>query len=128
LLFLEKALESLAGAESEFTIGRYSNTANRCYYAALQAAIVALVRAGIQPPGTSNQWSHVFVPSQFEGQLINRRKLYPTALRGVLATTYDLRRRADYTSRPVGQTEVSRALRRTRTFVQAVQAGRGDVR
>ncbi len=32
-LFLVKAEESLAGAESEYTSGRYNNCANRCYYA-----------------------------------------------------------------------------------------------
>lgn len=49
--FLEKALESLAGAQSEFANGRFNNVANRCYYAAFQAAIVALQRAGLGPRG-----------------------------------------------------------------------------
>ena len=31
--YLEKAVESLAGAESEYVNGRYNNCANRCYYA-----------------------------------------------------------------------------------------------
>lgn len=66
--FLEKALESLAGAESEFVNGRYNNSANRCYYAAFQAAIAALQRAGVRP--SRGQWGHEFVPSQFEGVLI----------------------------------------------------------
>jgi uncharacterized protein (UPF0332 family) len=68
------------------------------------------------------------VPAQFEGQLINRRKLYATELRGVLARNYDLRRRADYTTNVVSQTEANRALRRTRTFVQAIQARGGEAR
>lgn len=41
-LLLEKARESLAGAESEFSNERYNNCANRAYYAVFQAAIVAL--------------------------------------------------------------------------------------
>jgi len=45
-LFLEKAGEALAGAESEFANGRYNNCANRCYYACFQAAIAALTRVG----------------------------------------------------------------------------------
>jgi uncharacterized protein (UPF0332 family) len=32
-IMLKKALESLAGAESEFANARYNNCANRCYYA-----------------------------------------------------------------------------------------------
>ena len=39
--FLDKALESLAGAESEFVNERYNNTANRAYYAVFHAAIAA---------------------------------------------------------------------------------------
>jgi uncharacterized protein (UPF0332 family) len=50
-LFLQKAEESLAGAASEFVNARYDNAANRCYYACFQAAISALTREGLQPPG-----------------------------------------------------------------------------
>lgn len=118
-LFIAKSAESLAGAESEFALGRYNNCANRCYYATFQAAVSALLRAGIRP-GRDNQWSHSSVPAQFDGQLVNRRKLYPTDLRGVLARNHDLRRRADYAVDAVGEAEAARALRRARLFVQTV--------
>jgi uncharacterized protein (UPF0332 family) len=121
-LFLDKAVRSLAGAESEIVNGRYDNGANRCYYACFQAAIVALLRAGIRPPG-GGQWSHAFVPSQFEGELIGRRKLYPTELRNVLQRNYLLRRSADYEHDLVSQTQVGRALRRSRVFVDTIIAG-----
>lgn len=120
-LFIAKAVESLAGAESEFALGRYNNCANRCYYATFQAAVSALHRAGIRP-GRDDQWSHYSVPAQFDGQLVNRRKLYPADLRGVLARNHDLRRRADYAVDAVGEAEAGRALRRTRLFVQTVHA------
>ncbi|HZC00745.1 MAG TPA: HEPN domain-containing protein [Gammaproteobacteria bacterium] len=126
--FLDKAMESLIGAESEFLNSRYNNCANRCYYACFQAAIVALQEAGIAPRGTTGQWSHAFVPAQFEGMLINRRKLYPTQLRGTLGHLYGLRQTADYDEDPVTQTEANRALRRTRTFVQAMQERGGENR
>ena len=119
-LFLEKARESLAGADSEFAQGHYDNCANRCYYACFQAAIWALDRAGIRPRGASGEWSHAFVPAQFDGQLIGRRKVYSPELRTVLARNYALRERADYEPGPVSQTETSRALRRARSFVQAM--------
>jgi uncharacterized protein (UPF0332 family) len=57
-LFLDKALESLVGAESEFLNRRYNNCANRCYYACFQAAIVALQLAGVAPRGASRHWRH----------------------------------------------------------------------
>ncbi len=123
--FLDKALESLVGAESEYSNQRYNNTANRCYYATFQAAIAALQQAGIRP--SRGEWSHEFVPAQFDGVLINRRKVYPTELRGVLSRNAGVRLSADYDEDPVTQTEANRALRRSRTFVQAIQAG-GDLR
>ncbi len=48
LAYLDKAIESLAGAESEFANRRYNNCANRCYYGMFQAAIAALIVADIQ--------------------------------------------------------------------------------
>jgi uncharacterized protein (UPF0332 family) len=83
-VFLAKAQESLAGAESEFTNGRYNNCANRCYYACFQAAVAALSRAGIRPSGQGAEWGHAFVQARFAGELINRRKVYPSSLRGFL--------------------------------------------
>jgi uncharacterized protein (UPF0332 family) len=114
---------SLIGAESEFSNRRYNNTANRAYYACFQAAIAALQHAGIRPP--REEWSHEFVPSQFDGVLINRRHLYPTELRGVLNRNAGLRLSADYDEDPVTQTEANRALRRSRTFVGAIQTEGG---
>lgn len=55
-LFLAKAVECLAGAESEADAGRYNNTANRCYYASFQAAIAALLHEGVRPPGGGDEW------------------------------------------------------------------------
>jgi len=122
-LFLEKALESLAGAESEFVNGRYNNSTNRCYYACFQAAIVALTRARVTPRGASGEWSHAFVPAQFDGELVNRRKLYPTELRGTLNRAYKLRSKADYEANAVSHTEASRALRRSQAFIDAIRGG-----
>ncbi len=126
-LYTEKAQESLAGAESEFANGRYNNCANRCYYACFQAAITALVREGIQPAEGWTQWSHEFVQGRFIGQLINRRKVYPTVLHDTLPRNMTLRHTADYSIEQVSETQASRAVRRTRAFVEAV-VGRGGER
>lgn len=49
VVFLEKAVDNLAVAESLFDQRRYDTCANRCYYACFQAAIAALLRAGVRP-------------------------------------------------------------------------------
>jgi uncharacterized protein (UPF0332 family) len=121
--YLEKAAESLAGAESEYANGRYNNSANRCYYACFQAGIGALLAAGLRPAGT--QWSHTFVQGRFIGELINRRKRYAASHRDTLPRVYDLRLMADYDDEPVTQTQALRALRRSRALVAAVLRG-GD--
>jgi uncharacterized protein (UPF0332 family) len=128
-IFLEKAEESLDGAESEFTNRRYNNTANRCYYAAYQAAIYALSKAGIARPGRAAsgvEWPHEFVRAQFIGQLINRRKTYPTSLRNTLEDNRALRQTADYKRDHVTEVRAARAIRRTEQFVEVIreQAGR----
>lgn len=123
-IFFAKAEQSLAGAESEFINNRYDNCATRCYYATFQAAISALLRDGIEP--RQGRWEHEFVQGQFVGQLVNRRKRYPADLRDVLDRNVVLRRDADYTHQHITQTEAYRALRRTRTFVEAIQKG-GDM-
>jgi uncharacterized protein (UPF0332 family) len=118
-LYLLKADESLAGAESEFANGRYDNCANRCYYACFQAAVAALQKAGITPDG--HNWGHAFVQSRFSGQLVNRRKVYPAQHRDVLMRTLTLRQTADYAPDLVSQVEAARAVRRTRDFVNAIR-------
>ena len=95
-VFLAKAQESLVGAESEFVNDRYNNSANRAYYAVFQAAIHALLNAGVRPPGAADQWGHDFVQARFVGDLINRRKRFPAELRTVFEQNYRLRAAADY--------------------------------
>lgn len=67
------------------------------------------------------QWSHGFVPAQFDGQLINRQKLYPSELRNVLARAYALRQAADYEEDVVTLAEASRISRRTRALLDAIR-------
>ena len=126
-IYLAKASESWDGAESEFANARFNNCANRCYYSCFQAAIAALVRAGIAPSGRSAQWGHTFVQAQFAGALIGRRKLYASDLGSVLMDTLAFRQKADYRNDNVTQREAAQALQWTRRFVEAVQRG-GDGR
>ena len=126
-VYLRKAEQSLAGANSEFANGRYDNAANRCYYACFQAANHALLAAGIRPRGANGQWGHDFVQAEFIGTLINRRKLYASHLREVLFRNLGLRHEADYGESTITQTQASRALHRAREFLEATQPGRRGV-
>ena len=125
--YFDKAEESFAGAESEYVNSRYNNCANRCYYAAFQAAIAALVCSGIRPPGSGDQWGHDFVQAQFIGELINRRKLYPAGVRATLEQNYRLRETADYRRDHVTEVRAARAIRRTEEFLGAIRR-RGGAR
>ena len=118
-----KAEESLAGAESDVGNRRYNNAANRCYYACFQAAIAALLGAGIRPADPRTGWGHAFVQAQYTGQLVNRRKLYPPELRDVLERTYTLRQTAHYRRDVVSAPQARRALRRAQALVHAVPRG-----
>ena len=127
-IHLAKADESLAGAVSEHANGRHNNCANRAYYACFQAAVAALVRAGVGPAGQAAQWGHDYVQAQFVGQLINRRKRYPSALRETLLRGLRLRQTADYKTERVTEVQASRALARARELVTAVRAEGGEQR
>ncbi len=121
--YLAKAEESLAGAESEFTNRRFNNCANRAYYASFQAAIAALLEAGIRPTSREALWGHGWVQAQFAGQLIGRRKLYPADLRDTLSRLQELRRRAGYEGAHVGGVQADRAVGRAERFVAVVLGG-----
>lgn len=118
--FVEKANESLAGAASEFSNGRYNNSANRCYYAAFQAAIVALMRAGVRPRDEDTGWGHDFVQAEFARRFISQRKVYPADYRAILSRAFILRRAADYRADHVPEVQARRNLRRVTEFVEAL--------
>lgn len=122
-VYLEKAQESLEGAQSELINHRHNNVANRCYYASFQAAMYALHEAGIRPSAQESDWSHKFVQNQFVGQLINRRKLYSSRLRPTLTENYKLREVADYKRDHVTEVRARRALRRTEELLEAISQG-----
>ena len=118
--YLAKARESLASARADVRARRYNSAANRGYYAAFQAAVTALILAGIRPE--NDDWSHRFVMSQFSGKLIRRRKLQPARLRGTLDELFNHRVRADYSPDNVSSQDAKRAVKRTGQFVETVSA------
>jgi uncharacterized protein (UPF0332 family) len=126
--FPKKAEENLEAAQSELVNRRYNSFANRCYYDCFQAAIYALAREGIGPRGAPDQWSHAFVQAEFNGQLINRRKLYSAALGTTLERTYALRETADYTTDDVTEVRAGRVVARAEEFLQAIKRAAEDKR
>jgi uncharacterized protein (UPF0332 family) len=122
--FFVKAEESLASAEDDLTRRRFNSCANRAYYACFQAALAALLSAGIRPAGRTI--SHAFVQGAFVGQLVNRRKLYASRLRDTLSRNLDLRHTADYEPKPISKTQATRALQRAREFVDEVRPRGGE--
>ena len=125
-VYLHKADQSLAGAESEFVNNRFNNCANRCYYGAFQAAIAALMREGLAPSGgPEGEWSHKFVQASYAGELIRRRKRYPAFMRDALSDLLVLRVTADYRHDNVTRRQAVRAIQTARTLVEAVLVG-GD--
>jgi uncharacterized protein (UPF0332 family) len=113
---LTKAAECLAGARSEFANARYNNAANRAYYAAYNTAIVALIRAGIGRP----RWLHDEVQALFAGQLIARRKLYPSDMRRTLNDLAAVRVRGDYAPEMVSRAAAEEVLRSAERFARRV--------
>jgi uncharacterized protein (UPF0332 family) len=119
--YLAKAHESLAGAVAAYSGARYNNCANRCYYACFHAATYALEAAGVTSRSGTVSWSHEGLQAAFASELIARRKLYSSELRGILLRNQELRLTADYARHAVTGTQASRAVRRTQEFVSAVQ-------
>lgn len=81
----------------------------------------ALYHAGIVPRGGRSEWGHPFVQAEFVGWLIHRRRLYPTALRQVLARNLTLRHTADYAPGLVTESQAARALQQTHDFFAAIR-------
>jgi uncharacterized protein (UPF0332 family) len=121
LAFLNRAAESLAGAESEFATGRYNNCANRCYYAMFQAAIAALIAAGVRPAKAERPWEHDYVQAQFASILVRHRKLYSAKLAPMLVQVMNKRLAADYELAGVGRSAAEHVLEKARLFVGAIQ-------
>jgi uncharacterized protein (UPF0332 family) len=118
--YIDKAIESLGGAESELANRRFNNCANRCYYACFQGAVGALLAADITVRSPGGYWRHDQIQAQFIGQLINRKRLYPTSLRRTLNENMLLRHIADYDIDTVSEIQAHRAVRRSRDFVDAI--------
>jgi uncharacterized protein (UPF0332 family) len=116
-----KARASIAGAELELSSGYLDSAVNRAYYASYQAAVAALVAAGV-PPIVDRYWPHDVVHVKFPAVLIDERGLYPRSERATLKAIFDERLKADYEPDNVSASTAGEAVRRARVFVDLVVA------
>ena len=114
---LERAQESLRAAELCLRQGYFNSAASRAYYPMFQAAQVALAHVGLARP----TWSHSGLQAVFATELIQRRKIYPAALRDHLASGLKVRQAADYGPASVSRKIAQRLLQRATVFVSTIE-------
>jgi uncharacterized protein (UPF0332 family) len=117
--FWEKAQENLKAAEVLFEQRLYNASANRSYYAALQAAITALAEIGI----TTDRISHEAAQATFATELIHRRKRYASHLKSYLITLHAVRNDADYGVTSISKKVAARQLKKAREFIEEIRKG-----
>jgi uncharacterized protein (UPF0332 family) len=114
--YRSKALESLAGAQSELANRRYNNAANRSYYAAYNAVIVLLLRNDYQ----SQDWSHRDIQTLYAREIVARRKLLPSEFRNHISDLLSARLRGDYGKRVVSRGQAAAAFADTETLLRRI--------
>lgn len=115
-VFSAKAKENLETAEVLFRKNMYNASANRAYYAAFHAAVVALVEAGIP----IDRISHEALQTKFVGELIWKRKVYPERFRSYLLDLSTIRDNADYKLILISKKVAERQLKKAIEFVGAI--------
>jgi len=111
--FLAKAEENITAAQICFENGLYNACANRAYYAALHAVVVALAHRGIR----RNKIDHGQVQADFSGELIKRRKIYPAKLKSYLPDMQIIRNKADYSDDNISKKRAGRWLLRIKELI-----------
>jgi hypothetical protein len=82
---------------------------------------MVLLPLGIVPRRGRSEWGHAFVQAEVVGQLIRRRRLYPTALHQVPAWNLTLRHTADDAPDLVTQSQAARVLQRAQGCLAAIR-------
>ncbi len=115
--FLSKAKENLKIAQLSFDNECYNACANRSYFASFQAAVAALAAHGIQ----SNKNEHAWVQSEFNLQLIKRKKIYPEKLKTYLLTMQEIRNIADYSDENISRKVARRQFSQANEMIQNIE-------
>jgi len=116
--WLDKANENLAAAQLCFDNGHINACANRLYYAMFHAGIAALVKHGLLRPDA--RVGHDWLQTNFSGQLIKHRKVFPAKFKSYLSVAHLVRSTADYRMASVSKDTASRELKKAKEFVNAI--------
>jgi len=110
-IYVMKAKENLAAAETCLNSGYRNASVSRAYYAMFQAAIALLIHKGIKPP--SGSFGHQWVQSMVSEKFTKRQKIMSREYASYLLEAQEIRNRADYslidTSKTVCQKQLSKA-------------------
>ncbi len=117
MIFSAKAQENIEAAEILFENQKYNASASRAYYAAFHAAIAALKNAGF----SIDKISHESLQAKFNGELIRKRKVYPSRFKSYLLDLQSVRLAADYKSIFVSKKVAGRQNKKAREYFEAIQ-------
>ncbi len=115
--FLKKAIDNLSVARYCFEHGFYDASVNRAYSASFQAAIAALAHRGIAQTKNDHKW----VQANFNGELIKRRKIYPSTLKAYLGDMLTFRNVADYSVNSLSKKIAGEQLAHAEEFVTIIR-------
>ncbi|QTA87298.1 HEPN domain-containing protein [Desulfonema magnum] len=115
--FFEKAQENLKAAQILFEQKLYNASANRAYYAAFQMAVARLASQGVKNEKNSHSW----IQANFNGEFIQKHKIYPGRMRSYLPDLLSVRNRADYKSESLSRKAASRQLHKAEEFIRTVK-------
>lgn len=115
--YINKAKSNLAAAELCFDNGLYDATANRAYYAALQAAIAALASIGVKRAKAD----HRQIQADFCEKLIKRQKVYPARVKSYLMVMQGARNQADYTALCTGKKLARQQIERAGEMITLIE-------
>ena len=116
-----KSKENFQAAQICFDNGLYNASVNRSYYAAYQAAIMALYMAGCKDKDEKYDNKHKWVQATFNGELIHRRKIYPSHLKDYLVDMHYERINSDYKTILVSKKTALRQLKYAKEFIEIIE-------
>ncbi len=117
-IWIEKANENLASAQSCFEQGYFNACANRMYYAMFHAGMAALVKVGLLNAG--KRAGHEWLQANFSRHLIHQRKIFSAKFRSYLSDAQSVRDIADYKLFSVSKDTASRELKKAKEFVSMI--------
>ncbi len=118
--FFTKVEENLSAARLCHANGLFNASANRAYYAMLQAAIALLWKKGFEFDPRKH-FNHAQIQSLFAGELIHRRKVIAGKFKSYLPDAQTTRGIADYEAVLVSQKRSLGQMTKASEFITALK-------